>query len=264
MTLDQISNLDIYDGLKKRKLKSFFHIKKLSELKAAHYSEKVSKNRMEKSEKSVRLQFIFQGDLSKVDYIGKCFDGCNVYIDSSVGNYCGDHFTSGYIFIEGSAGIHIASKMEGGKIEVKGDVGAFGAANLPGDKHGMKGGYLLVHGSVGERFGQRMRRGFVLIRGNAGNFFCSYMTAGTVLVGGKVGPFAGFGMRRGSIFFAGEAPAVPRTFISANHDFSSFWGLVTKQFLKFGKPFTTMEFRCVKRFVGDRAFTGQAEWFVRI
>ena len=79
MTLDQISNLDIYDGLKKRKLKTFFHIKKLSELKAAHYSEKVSKNRMEKSEKSVRFQFIFEGDLSKVDYIGKCFDGCSYF-----------------------------------------------------------------------------------------------------------------------------------------------------------------------------------------
>lgn len=205
---------------------------------------------------------VFEGDLRRVDGIGRELDGGLIRIEGDAGDYLGAAMCAGAIEVSGSAGLLAACEMSGGRLEVHGSVGDHAAGALPGSMDGMRGGLLMVRGNVGARFGDRMRRGTALIRGDAGDFLASRMVAGTIAVAGQVGAHCGYGMRRGTLVFCGPPPAPPPTFVATVHDIGVFWALLAKHLAYHDGAFAGLATRRPQRFVGDLSADGKGEWLV--
>ena len=257
MKLSEIINIDIFDGNILRKLGDFFQVK-LVKNKNLPFNLKGKiidvKNLLDEP------CLAFYGDLSMVDNLGKNMKGGRIFVFGNIGNYVGVSMNRGYIEINGSAGLHTGCAMTGGFLNILKDVGDFSAGALPGQLQGVTGGVLFIHGCVGKNFGNLMRRGLAVISRNAGNYLAYRMIAGTIAIGGNVGEHCGYGMKRGTLVFSKFKPEIPSTFITTNHDFSSFWGILSAELKLYGKPFLTLEKRKISRVVGDIAFGGKGEW----
>ena len=163
------------------------------------------------------------------------------------------------MLVKGSAGLHAACEMAGGSLHIGGDVGDFAAGILPGSMDGMRGGTLVVKGNAGARFGDRMRRGSALVFGDAGDFVASRMVAGTIAIGGRAGAHAGYGMRRGSLIFAGAAPVISPTFVTAIAEADVMWQLLARDLARHGGAFEALPSRRIERRLGDLAVAGKGE-----
>lgn len=202
---------------------------------------------------------LIEGDLSRFDRIGWRLAGSRIVVQGAVGDYIGSGMTGGEIVVHGHAGALAGAEMAGGTLTVDGNAGDFVASTLPGSMDGMRGGTFIVGGNVGERCGDRMRRGTLMVHGDAGDFLASRMVAGTIAIGGMAGAHVGYGMRRGSVVFAGAAPAVPPTFVTANASAAVFWQLLARDLAARGGPFAGLAGRSVERHLGDLAAGGKGE-----
>ena len=250
----EISNLSVFDGNSKINFGDFFRVKRLRHEYPVGIPKKIHKNLRGPS-------LIFEGDLKRVDSIGSQMMQGKIFIESDVGDFLGFSLSGGCIQVQGSTGIHTGCGMSGGVIEVSGDVGDFGASALPGKLQGVTGGTFIINGNVGNNFGNAMRRGLAIILGNAGKYLGSKMVAGTMVIVGKTGEHCGFGMKRGTIIFADHKPHIPSTFVDANYDFNSYWGLISSDLKEYNKSFDEIFKKNFLRVSGDLAFGGKGEWF---
>lgn len=204
---------------------------------------------------------LFEGDLSRFDYVGCQLAGGRIHVEGSVGHHAGEGMSGGELVVDGNAGLLAACEMSGGVFTVQGNVDDFAASALPGSMDGMRGGTFVVKGHAGARFADRMRRGSAIVHGNAGDFLASRMVAGTVAVGGSVGAHVAFGMRRGSIVLAGggKALSVPPTFVPAQTGAEVIWQLLARDLARHGGPFAPLAGMRITRHLGDLAADGRGE-----
>jgi len=185
---------------------------------------------------------IFQGDCSRLDYIGA-------------------NMRSGNITVEGNAGAFAACSMRGGLLAINGNVGDFLGAGFEGSRKGMLGGTIIVKGDAGDRVGDQMRRGLILIEGNVGDYCASRMIAGTIGVLGTAGDYLGFGMRRGSLLLT-QQPRLTATMQDCGTHTLPFLRLLAKSFTDLDSAFKHLELSRARRFVGDAANNGNGEVLV--
>lgn len=249
---DQICEFKIFDGNLNINFGDFFNVTPLKSkdlLDVSKYNKKI-----------LGITLVFKGDLSKVDFIGAKMNVGKILVYGDVGDYLGFSLSGGYIEVRGSAGIHAGCEMSGGIIKVLRNVGDFGASALPGKLQGMTGGVFLVKGNVGDNFANAMRRGFAIISGDSGRYLASKMVAGTIVIAGKTRSHCGFGMKRGTIIFSHSKPNIPSTFVPANYNFNSFWGVMASDLENYDGMFADIARKNFLRVVGDLGFGGKGEW----
>lgn len=210
-------------------------------------------------------ELVLEGDLARIDGIGRGLQAGRIRVHGSVGDYAGAQMSGGELIIDGSAGVFAACEMSGGRIAIGGDVGDFAAGALAGSMDGMRGGTVEVRGNAGERCADRMRRGVFIVHGDAGDFFASRMVAGTAAIAGRVGAHCGYGMRRGTLVFAGPQPELPSGFLPCRHDIRVYWALLARSLARTGgagSAFASLPARAPRRAVGDLAADGKGEWLL--
>ena len=148
----------------------------------------------------------FEGDLSKVHWIGAGMDGGVIHVEGPAGRHVGSEMTGGEIHVHGDASDWVGGEMHGGLIHVRGRAGHLIGAAYRGSPRGMTGGAILIDGDVGNEIGHTMRRGCVAVGGSAGDCTGFNMIAGSIYVFGSSGIRPGAGMRRGTIGLFGEEP----------------------------------------------------------
>lgn len=150
---------------------------------------------------------IWQGDLSRVHWIGAKHSTGTMQIEGSVGRHLGSQMTGGSITVRGDAGDFAGVEMSGGTLRILGNSGNRVGARYPGSTYGMNRGVIFISGNAGHGVGENMRRGTILVEGDVGDLAGWNMLAGTILVGGALGKFTGAGMVRGSILCLGDEAA---------------------------------------------------------
>ena len=248
----------VRDGVKWEPIEKFFTIHRVDRTRQ---EESIFSRPSEEdvANKRVPQTIIFEGDLSRIDFLGFKNDGIRITVNGSVGNYLGCMMSGGKVVVNGSAGHYLGAMMSGGSLTVCGNIGNYAGSNLPGEMEGMAGGQLVVKGNAGNNFCRRMRRGFAFVHGDAGDFFANDLIAGTVGVAGNVGIFWGYGMRRGTIIFAKNQHIPNYFFKETHHEFPSFWGLLKPKIESLEGLSTKLLQFPPKRFVGDLAFGGKGE-----
>lgn len=157
-----------------------------------------------------------EGDLSRVDGIGKSMRYGTLTVQGNAGDHLGAGMRGGSITVEGNAGDDAGAGMNGGVIRVKGDVGhragsRFGAGSADGP--GTVGrSALLIEGGAGTELGSAMRRGVIAVQGDTGDRPGAEMEGGTIFVFGRLGNRAGAGNRRGTIVVLGQIEEIPATY----------------------------------------------------
>ncbi|RZU02705.1 formylmethanofuran dehydrogenase subunit C [Rivibacter subsaxonicus] len=213
-------------------------------------------------------ELLVRGDLSRCDRIGQGMAGGRLEVEGSVGDWFAAGLAGGEVHLCGNAGRLAACAMQGGELSVQGDLGDHGCGALPGDMDGLRGGTVVVHGSVGARFGDRMRRGTVLIGGDAGDFLASRMVAGTIALAGRCGAHPGYLQRRGSLVFAGAQPEAPASFVPAHGEATVAGQLLAREIARLAhhhgldEAFATLAARRSTRLRGDLAVDGRGEWWL--
>jgi formylmethanofuran dehydrogenase subunit C len=152
-------------------------------------------------------EVVWQGDCSKVKYIGAHFASGRVRVEGDAGMHLGAEMTGGEVVVNGNAHDWVGAEMKGGRILVHGNAGHLVGATYRGGRRGMTGGEVLIDGNAGNEVGHSMRRGLIAVGGNAGDFAGVAMIAGTILIGGEVGIRNGAGMKRGTIGLLGAPTA---------------------------------------------------------
>ena len=149
----------------------------------------------------------FEGDLSRVKFVGAGMSGGRVTVAGHVGTHAGAAMSGGELHVEGDAGDWAGAGMGGGLLVVRGSAGRQLGGVYPGERAGMRGGEIVVHRDAGAQVGAGLRRGLIAVAGRVGDAAGLRMLAGTIVALGGVGARAGAGMRRGSIVTM--APATP-------------------------------------------------------
>lgn len=164
-------------------------------------------------------QFVFEGDLSGVHWIGAHMTTGRIDIHGPAGRHIGSEMRGGEIHVHGDAGGWVGPEMRGGFIHVRGNAGHLIGAAYRGSAKGMTGGAIIIDGNAGNEIGLTMRRGIVAIGGSAGDMLGFNMIAGTVLVFGECGIRPGAGMRRGTLglFGPNPPPLLPSFRYSSTH-----------------------------------------------
>lgn len=150
---------------------------------------------------------VWQGELSRVHWIGAKLGSGSVRVDGSAGRHVGSQMSGGQIEVAQDVGDFAGVEMTGGTLRVGGNAGDRVGARYPGSDYGMNRGFISVAGNVGKGLGENMRRGTLLVQGNAGDAVGWNMLAGTICVMGTMGRFPGAGMVRGSVVCAGDRPS---------------------------------------------------------
>jgi formylmethanofuran dehydrogenase subunit C len=203
------------------------------------------------------------GSLARFDRIGAGLSQGRVTVEGHVGAYLGQGMKGGAILVNGSAGIFAGAQMQGGSIDISGDAGDFLGAAIPGELRGMSGGQIRVLGHAGDRAGDCMRRGAILVEGRVGDYAGSRMLAGTLLALNGCGAHPGYAMRRGTIIVPG-LDVLPPTFNDAGEQVLGIATLLFRSLKKLGGALDALPVAPtpVRRFVGDRAGSGQGEIWV--
>lgn len=194
-TINEIGQLEVWEGNKKRKLGELF---KVEEVKAEGAS--------------TETVITVHGDVSKVRRIGAGMTSGEIIIRGDVGMHLGEEMKGGKITVYGNAGGWAGSMMTGGTIEIHGNAGDYLGAPYRGSIEGMKGGKITVHGNVGSEAGAHMRKGLIKIYGNAGQFVGFRMHDGLIYVQKNCEGRAGACMRDGTIAIGGFMESVLPSF----------------------------------------------------
>ncbi len=210
-----------------------------------------------------RDQLLFEGDLSRCDYVGGGLTAGRIVVNSSVGDYLADKMSGGQIEVSGSAGRFACSSLKSGLVSIDGDCGPYAAAAAPGATRGMNGGALVIRGNCAEWLGERMRRGTVVVHGRTAAASASRLIAGTLVLCGPVDyPFAA-NMSRGTILMLGHQVVctAPDGFTEPEHTELSFLRILLNAIA----PHLPTALRSDKipavvfRSLGDRINRGQGE-----
>ncbi len=152
---------------------------------------------------------VFDGNLSRVHWIGAGMQRGTMHITGPAGRHIGSRMQGGVITVQGNASDWVGAEMLGGLIHVHGDAGHLVGSAYRGSARGMTGGTILVDGSAGNEIGHGMRRGLIAIAGDAGDLVGMNMLAGSVFIFGNSGIRHGAGMKRGTIGLLGSHKYLP-------------------------------------------------------
>ena len=190
-TKEEIANLPIWIGNKKRTLANFFKIDETSE----------------------ELPTItINGDVVKVKRIGWGMTQGEIVINGNVGMHLGKKMSGGKIVVNGNTEGWTGSQMKGGLIEIKGNAGAYLGSPYRGSTVGMRKGKIIVHGNVGSDAAVFMKSGLIKIQGNTGPFMGFRMTGGVIHIEKDAGIRLGACMTGGKIVVSGILEDIMPTF----------------------------------------------------
>lgn len=185
-SLDEINNLPVWEGNKKRKLGDFFEVEG------------------EVAEKSEDLRIVIDGDASRIKYIGARMTAGEIVVKGSVDMHAGVEMKGGKIVIEGNADSFTALSMKGGEIIIKGYAKGYLGSAPRGEWRGMRGGRIIVEGDAGREVGSWMMGGLIRVKGNINSFAGVHMKKGTIIVDGNAGMRIGAEMTGGTIIVLGK------------------------------------------------------------
>jgi len=176
-SLDEIAQIELYEGKKTRKLGEFFV------LRGVEGAEKI----------------ILQGNLSGFHRLGWGMSEGLMLIDGVCGNYLGAHLSGGKIIVEGSACSWAGFMMSGGELLLRGDAGNFLGAGERGSGKGMSGGLIKVGGCAGSNMGAGLCGGKIIVEHNVGEFAGYQMKSGEITIKGRASRGLGAEMSDGTI-----------------------------------------------------------------
>lgn len=185
-SLNEIINMPVWEGNRKRKLSDFFEIEG------------------EVAEKPEDLRIVINGDASRVKYIGAKMTAGEIVVKGNVDMHTGDEMAGGRIIIEGNADSFAALSMQGGEMIIKGSAKDYLGSATRGEWRGMRGGKIIVEGNAGKEAGSWMMGGLIHVKGNIGTFAGVHMNGGTIIVEGDAGIRIGAEMTGGTIVVYGK------------------------------------------------------------
>jgi formylmethanofuran dehydrogenase subunit C len=206
-----------------------------------------------------------EGDLSKVDGIGKGMAHGRLTVLGDAGAHLGANMRGGEILVQGDAGEYAGAQTTGGFIRIRGDAGDRAGALYPGRTKGGDGGTLLIEGRAGDELGAGMRRGLIAVRGNAGAFAGTRMIGGTIFIFGTPGDQAGTGNKRGTIVVLGDYGGPTASYVLSCTYSPTFLDCFYKQFREWEWDLPGgVESGPYRRYVGDQNVNGKGEILVFI
>jgi formylmethanofuran dehydrogenase subunit C len=206
---------------------------------------------------------ILEGDLSRVNGIGKGMGHGRLTVLGNAGAHLGANMRGGEILVQGDAGEYAGAQTTGGIIRIRGDAGDRAGALYPGRTKGGDGGTLLIEGRAGDELGAGMRRGLIAVRGDAGDFAGARMIGGTIFIFGRPGDQAGAGNRHGTIVVLGDYAGPPPTYELSCTYSPTFLDCFYKQFRDWEWDLPGgVESGPYRRFVGDQNVNGKGEILV--
>lgn len=235
-SLEEIGNLEVWRGNRKRKLKEVFKI-----------SGDAGKTPGETT-------IVVNGDVSFVKRIGQGMTAGEIVIKGTVGMHVGAEMRGGKIVVEGNADHWAGAGMKAGILHIKGNAGNYLGGNYRGDI-GMsalqKGVYgtIIVEGSAGDEVGAWMSDGKIIIKGGAGAFAGVHMTGGSIIIYGDVAERVGGEMKGGTIVIMGRLTELLPSF-----EYKGEANEVSIDGEKLSGPFLT--------FVGDLAEDGKGTLYL--
>lgn len=190
-SIEEITNLPIWIGNKKRNLSDLF---------------KIEENSNDKSTITIN------GDVKKIKRIGWGMTQGKIIINGNAGMHLGKKMSGGKIIVNGNTEGWSGSEMKGGLIEIKGNAGNYLASPYRGSTFGIRKGKIIVHGDVGSDAAVFMKSGIIKIYGNAGPFMGFRMSGGVIHIRKNAGKRLGACMTGGKIVVSGELDTIMPTF----------------------------------------------------
>jgi len=190
-TIEEISNLSVWEGNKERKLCELFEIETTS---------------------ATSPDITINGNVIKVKRIGWGMTQGEVVVNGNVGMHLGKKMSGGKIVVNGNTEGWTGSQMKGGLIEITGNAGDYLGSPYRGSTVGMRKGKIIVHGNVGNDAAIYMKSGIIQIHGNAGSFMGFRMTGGVIHVTKNAGTRLGACMTGGKIVVSGTLENIMPTF----------------------------------------------------
>lgn len=100
---------------------------------------------------------VFNGDCSKLDYIGYGMKCGQITVNGNAGDFLGANMQGGILICKGNAGERVGDLMRRGMLLIEGNVGNYCASRI-------KAGTIGVLGSTGQYLGFNMKRGTILLK----------------------------------------------------------------------------------------------------
>lgn len=207
-TLDDISNILVFLGNKRRKISDFFEL-------TGEIAKDVEEQRI-----------VLDGDLSRVKRIGESMNGGEIFINGSVGIHLGEFMHGGKITVAGNARSWVGTSMTGGEIMIDGNARDYIGCGRRGENKGMKEGRITINGNAGTEIGSYIAGGEILIKGRADSFVGSYARGGKITVGEVSKNRIGYSMKKGGIFVLDSDFEIPFNFkhLADKENFSIYQG----------------------------------------
>ena len=190
-TIEEISNLSVWEGNKERKLCELFKIETTS---------------------AKSPDITINGNVIKVKRIGWGMTQGEVVVNGNAGMHLGKKMSGGKIVVNGNTEGWTGSQMKGGLIEITGNAGDYLGSPYRGSTVGMRKGKIIVHGNVGNDAAIYMKSGIIKIHGNAESFMGFRMTGGVIHVEKNAGTRLGACMTGGKIVVSGTLENIMPTF----------------------------------------------------
>lgn len=184
-SLDEIRNIDIWNGNTQLKLSKFFDVNG------------------DPSKTPSETKIVIDGDVYNTKRIGQGMTAGEILVKGNINMYVGVEMAGGKITVEGNAGSWPGQNMKGGELIIKGNAGDYVGSAYRGDWRGMSGGILTVHGNVGNEVAEYMMGGKIVIKGNVSIMPGIHMNGGLLIIEGDVVARAGGEMKGGSIVVKG-------------------------------------------------------------
>jgi formylmethanofuran dehydrogenase subunit C len=236
-TLEQIADLQVWEGNTVHRLGKFFDISGNTAAAAADQA------------------IVINGSVPRVKYIGSKMTSGAVLCKGDVDMYCGAWMKGGQILVKGNVDHFAGIQMEGGDLVVEGNAGNYLGASYRGDWRGMKGGNILVKGNAGSDLGEYMIGGTITVLGNAninagihaGRAVGAKEPGGKIVIYGNSPGRVGAQMIRGNIYVLGNIETMMPGFALKETQEVDFEGKKM--------PF--------KVYTGDRAEAGKGTLYVK-
>ncbi len=152
---------------------------------------------------AAETHLIFNGDLTKVKYIGAKMSAGEVVVNGDADMYVGSWMSGGTIIVNGSVGHFAATAMSGGDLTITGNAGNYLGASYRGDWRGMSKGKITVNGDVGSDCATFMTGGNVEIGGNIDVHVMTHADGGKVIIHGNAKSRLGGQASRGELYLFG-------------------------------------------------------------
>lgn len=185
-TIDEIKNLEVFQGNRRARLDDFFQVTG------------------SKVEEAKDLRIVIDGNVAKTKRIGEGMKGGEIFIKGSVDMYLGARMKGGKIVVEGDVDSFAALEMRGGEVVIKGRCKDYLGSAYRGEWRGMRGGAITVEGNAGDEVGAYMMGGKIHVKGNIGSFAGVHMKKGLIIIGGDAMGRVGGEMIGGNVIVNGD------------------------------------------------------------